>query len=406
MNHAIIVANCRLVTALTEGYKQEFADVYVNDGKITRITPPSTGAPLEANSSTVIHADGKTLLPGFFDLHTHLSSYSLDDSALQLASDGEVMFGAYNFAQHYLRAGYTTLRDCGSTRNSAAEVKKAFAQGIGQGPKIFSAGLIITPTEVGNESYADMYSEADGDDEVRKACRREFKAGNDLIKLMVSGAFLNEGSDPEQVIATNEEIAACVETAAMKGAFVAAHSHGSEAIKRAIRGGVRTIDHGTLIDDEGISMLKDSTDTYLVPTGSVVETCMDQAHLMSEHMREKNQKYYDIEQARIHNAYQAGLVIGFGSDIDMVTFLAKPGLEFTIRKTYYGFDDLEILKQATIYSAIIMGIDDRVGTIAVGKNADLVLIDGSPDKDVFVMQKTPALVLKDGVPVRQLTHHE
>lgn len=397
----IVIRNCRLVKELTEGFDEPFGDVYIKGNRIAAIQLPgssdSKNSRLGGEDVTEIDGSGKTLIPGLFEMHAHLYGFIYNPYELQCATEGKIIFGALDFANEYLKQGYTTIRDCGSSYNCAASVRDAINAGIVKGPRIVSCGLIITPTETGNDTFSDLYLEADGPEEMRKACRRELQKGNDFIKLMVSGAFMNEGADPGIQVLEPEEIEAAVSAAARKGTYVCAHCHGTDSIKAAINAGVHTVEHGTFIDDEGIEMLKDNENTFLTPTGAVGLYCLDETNAdVSAALLEQSKEAAEIEISNINKAYHAGLKLGFGSDIDLVALRAHPGYEFIARKEYYTFDDIDILLQATKNSAEIMGFGDELGTIKTGKLADLVLVSGNPDEDIYVMTKPPVHVIKDG----------
>lgn len=390
----IVLRNCRLVKELTEGFDDSFADVKIEGKYISEIQP--VGYKFDGIYKE-INVSGKTLLPGLFDLHTHLYSFVFNSYELQAMDPSKIVFGAYEFAKEYLKAGYTTIRDCGSTHNCAAAIRDAINAGIVDGPRIIASGLIITPTETGNQTFKDLYHEADGVDEIRKACRRELQLGNDFVKIMVTGAFMNEGGEPGLQITTFEELKAAVEIARIKGTYVSGHCHSAEGIKSAIRAGVRTIEHAVFIDKEGIEMLKNSTDSYMVATGAITLYCLDEGNSdVSPELLEKSRMYAQKEKECVNNAYNAGLKIGFGSDLDMAAFKQVPGYEFIARKDYYEFGDLNILLQATKYSAEIAGLDHITGTVKVGKYADLIIVDGNPDKDIYVMKRPMLHVFKEG----------
>lgn len=392
----IVIRNCRLVKALTEGYDEPFGDVYIEKSKITAIEMPGSNRFCNKELKEV-DGKGKTLIPGLFEMHAHLYGFIYNPYELQCSKEGKIIFGALDFANEYLRQGFTTIRDCGSSYNCAASVRDAIKAGIVKGPRIVSCGLIITPTETGNDTFSDLYLEADGPEEMRKACRTELQKGNDFIKLMVSGAFMNEGADPGIQVMESEEIEAAVSAAARKGTYVCAHCHGTSSIKAAIKAGVRTVEHGTYLDDEAIAMLKGNEKTFLTPTGAVGLYCLDESNPdVSAELLEKSKEAAEIEIANINKAYHAGLKLGFGSDIDLEALRAHPGYEFIARKEYFAFDDLDILLQATKNSAEIMGFGHSLGTIKEGKLADLVLVDGNPDEDIYVMTKPPVHVIKDG----------
>ena len=390
----IVIKNCRLVKELTEGFDEQYADVCIEGERITAIKPVGHSVDPQAE---VIDAEGKTLIPGLIETHGHLYGFIYNTYELQCTKEGKIIFGALDFANEYLNQGYTMIRDCGSSYNCVATLKEAIKAGIVKGPRLVSSGLIITPTETGNDTFSDLYLEADGPEEMRKACRTELRKGNDFIKLMVSGAFMNEGADPGVQIAEPEEILAAVKTTERKGTYVCAHCHGTSSIRDAIKCGVRTVEHGTYIDDECIEMLKGNENTYLVPTGAVGLYCLDESNAdVTPELLEKSKEAASIEIENIYKSYHAGLKLGFGSDIDLEALRAHPGYEFIARKEYYTFDDIDILLQATKNSAEIMGYGDQLGTVKEGKLADLILVDGNPDEDIYVMTKPIIHVIKGG----------
>jgi imidazolonepropionase-like amidohydrolase len=214
---------------------------------------------------------------------------------------------------------------------------------------------------------------------------------------MVTGCYLNDSGDPGITIATEDELRAAVEIAKMKGSYVMGHAHGAEGIKLGIRAGLHTIEHGSFIDEEGIEMLKNSEDCYLVPTGGVgLVSIEDGDENYSDEIMYKVKTLEQKEKECINRAYRAGLKLGFGSDLDQEHFVKQPGLEFLSRTKWYDFEYLDILLQATKYSAQIVGMDERKGTIKVGKNAELVAVCGNPDEDIFVMQNLPKYVFFKG----------
>lgn len=300
-------------------------------------------------------------------------------------------------AHEHLRQGYTTIRDAGCPYNVTKGLMKARKKGIINVPDVISAGHAITPTESGNNEYKILYEVADGADGFRRAARKTMEAGNDVIKVMVTGAFLNESGDPGQTIVTEDELQAAVQIAKLKNTYVMGHAHGADGIKLAIRCGLRTIEHGCFIDEEGIEMLKNSEETFLIPTGTVSIASLDEeTAVLNEGAAEKSTMYEEIEKSCINRAYRAGLKMGFGSDADYTNFSRKPGLEFIARTDWYDFDYLDILLQATKNSAEIAGLADSKGTIKVGKNAELVVVEGNPDEDIYVMKKRPKYVFFKG----------
>lgn len=390
----ILIKNCRLIPQLTEGFAGTLADIIIDDEKILAITEVGRHEDFEG---TIIDAEGGTLLPGFFDLHAHLYLTELNLAALDSRNAVDTAFAAYAFSREYLSQGYTTIRDAGCPYNVTKGLMNARNKGIVNVPDIISSGHILTPTENGNDEYQNLYDVVDGADEFRKGARRQLEAGNDVVKVMVTGAFLNESGDPGQTIVTEDELKAAVQIAKMKNTYVMGHAHGADGIKLGIRCGLRTVEHCCFIDDEAIEMLKNNTETYMIPTGTVSIASLDEETTeLKEGAAEKSTKYEKIEIESVNKAYRAGLKMGFGSDADYTNFAKKPGLEFIARTDWYDFDYMDILLQATKYSAEILEMDDQKGTIKVGKCAELVIVEGNPDEDIYVMKKKPKYVFFRG----------
>ena len=391
----ILFKNCRLIKELTEGYDGEYADILVDDNElIAKIEPPGVINPIGIRT---VDADNNTVLPGFFELHTHLCISDMNYLRLGNVTQAENAFEAYEFAREYLKQGYTTIRDAGTIYNVTAELERARQKGIINVPDIISTGQIITPTENGNDTFKNMYYIADSPEEVRKGCRRQFELGNKVIKYMITGAYLNESGKPGELIVMEDELREAVKVAKMKGSYVMGHAHGTEGIKLGIKCGVRTIEHGSFIDDEAIDMLKNSKETYLVPTAAIGLACIDDSgDMLTSDMIDKSKKYEMIEKDSVNRAYTAGLKMGFGSDIDKDNFIKNPGMEFFARTDWFDFEYKDILIQATKYSAEIAGLIDEKGTIKIGKKGELTVIEGKPDVDIYRMKKLPLYVYFHG----------
>lgn len=390
----ILLTNCRLIPELVEGFDKLYADIVFDEEKIISINEPGS---IHGFDGQVIDASGCTVLPGFFDLHAHLYLSELDLTVIDNKDTVETAFDTYEFSREYLRQGYTTIRDAGGPFNVTKGLMRARKKGIINVPDIISSGHAITPSECGNDEYKILYSVADGPFEFRKAARKELEAGNDVVKVMVTGAFLNEAGNPGQTIVTEDELVEAVRIAKLKDTYVMAHAHGADGIKLAIKCGVRTIEHGSFIDDEGIQMLKDNSECFMIPTGTVSITSLDETSSnLNEGAAEKSSMYEALERERVNAAYKADLKFGFGSDADYYNFKRQPGLEFISRTDWYNFDYKDILLQATKNSAEIAGLSDTKGTIKVGKNSELVVVEGNPDEDIYVMKKKPKYVFFRG----------
>ena len=388
----IVLRNCRLIPQLTEGYEGQLADILLEDKAIKRIAPCGTDFQVEARE---IDLQQRTLLPGLMDIHAHFNLYSQNVLEALVQDPATAAFEAVVGANEYLRQGYTLVRDCGSSYSVVNAMRDAINKGTIKGPRVISSGQIITPTENGNKCFAKMYVEADGAQEVQKTCRKLFQEGSDFIKVMATGAFYNDGGVPGQTIVTEEELRMMVQVASSKDSYVAAHCHGTEAIKLCIRCGVRTIEHCSLVDDEGIEMLKAGT-SFMVPTIAIDKVPYDEPETIPEYMWPKVDALTELSHDCIKKAYKAGLLMGWGSDLDIENLTKRPGYEFVARKEMMGFTNLDMLRQATIDSAKIIGMDDKLGSVKEGKLADLIVADGNPDEDIYVMTKDLIHVIKDG----------
>ena len=393
----ILLQHCRLIPELTEGFDGTMADLIIDEEKIIDICEPGSVRDFDGR---IIDAEGNTVMPAFFDLHCHVYMFALGKIAeMDSKEEAYTFVDAYNFAREYLRQGYTTLRDAGCAYNITAKLMKLRDAGlIDRVPDIISSGRALTPTNPSNDEYTHLYEVADGPYEVMKAARKQFEAGNDVIKYMVTGCYLDESGNPGISIATEEELKAAVQVAKMRGSYVMGHAHGADGIKTAIRAGLYTIEHGSFIDDEAIEMLKGRQDCFLVPTGGIGLACMTEEGQagLSDSITEKAIKYEQQEKDCINKAYRAGLKLGFGSDIDYETFKNRVGLEFIARREWYDFKPMDILLQATKYSAEIAGLSHCKGTVKAGKNAELVVVRGNPDQDIDVMRQLPKYVIFRG----------
>lgn len=210
----ILLKNCRLIPELVEGFSENRADIVIDDTSILNIAPAGK---IHSFNGQIIDVMGSTVLPGFFDLHTHLYMTELNMLLLDNKNEVDTCFDTYAFSREYLRQGYTTLRDAGCPFHVTRGLMKARKRGIINVPDIITAGHALTPTESGNDEYKHLYEVADGPDEFRKAARKQLEAGNDIIKVMVTGAFLNESGDPGQTIIAEDELRSIVDVARRRG---------------------------------------------------------------------------------------------------------------------------------------------------------------------------------------------
>lgn len=391
----IVLKNCRLIPELTEGYDSDVGEIVI-DGKYVREIRPANSAPYD--DAEVLDLNGMTVLPGFFDLHAHLMFSHQDYNALMLRPQNKYLLDCMTYAESYLRLGFTTIRDCGNDFYAGVAVRDAVCAGIIDGARVITSGKILTPTTRGNSSFGTLYKEVDDPNQMLAVCRQEMEQGCDFIKYMITGAVLNEGGEPGAMISTPAEIRAIASAADSLGTYVAAHCHGTQGIKEAIKNGVRTIEHASYMDEECVELiLKHGNTISTIPTTAVAYTVskgMYEGGVADEFMRKAQDAVVHMI-ASAQMAEQAGVLVGFGTDLDRSFAEKFPGLEFSARSEM-GISNLSILRQATINSAKILHMDDLLGTVKAGKYADLVVIDGKPDEDMRAMCQLPKYVFKEG----------
>lgn len=392
-----VIKNARLVSELSDNASFEFADVVV-DGKFIKEVSPAGEKDFGEMES--IEAKGMTLLPGFFDLHAHVMFKDQDYYASMARPQNTYVLDCMAYAQDYAKHGFTTIRDAGNDYYAGIAVRDAIDRGVIKGPRLYTAGKIISPVAKGNFSFGTLYWETDDPSEMRHIARTELAMGVDWIKYMVTGAVLNEGGEPGAAITSPEEIKAITDAAKECGLEVCAHCHGKRGILLAIQNGVKTIEHASYFDEECLEAAlerKDTDPVATVPTLFIANTLV-QEYFEGSILPEFVEKSKDALAHAIQGMLlceENGVLVGFGTDIDRQMFDKYPGTEFIARATN-GLDTVTVLKQATINSAKILGIDDITGSIECGKYADLVLVEGNPVEDIYVMKNLPKYVFKEG----------
>lgn len=354
----------------------------------------------------------KTVMPGLMDMHVHLESQTKRNAQSdRLTKESQdVAFEAVNYAYVTLMAGFTTVRDLGGSRVNIS-LRNAINAGTTIGPRVYTAGKSIATTGGHADPTNGLKKEFGGDpgpldgvvngvDECRKAVRQRYKDGADLIKITATGGVLSQAKDGSGAQFTEEEIKAIVETAKDYNFKVAAHAHGAEGMKRAIRAGVNSIEHGTLMDDETIALFI-QYGTWYVPTLTAGAAVADSAKIPGYYPALVTPKALEIGpqiKATLAKAYKAGVKIAFGTDAGVYKH-GMNWLEFGLMNEA-GMPIMEIIKAATINAAELLGEKDKLGSIEAGKLADIVAVDGDPLKDVKVFGKV-VFVMKDGVVYKQ-----
>jgi len=357
--------------------------------------------------SRLIDLGDATLLPGLIDLHTHLTDkFGVHwEQALVSTTPGQAaLWGAAN-ARATLMAGFTTCRDMGPTWPYVdVDLRNVIEQGGVPGPRLSVAGNYVSSTGgAGDARQFSIYVDvpivrnlADGPDEITKAVRTNLKNGADFIKILATGAVLSKGIPPGSQQYSDAEIQAAVTEARRWGRPVAAHAHGADGIKAAIRAGVRTVDHGSMLDDEAVAMLKGSSSTYYVPTLYTSEV-IDTSAQVPESEKERERQIKDAQYVGFRRALAAGLPIGLGSDAAVIPH-GQNAHELSVR-VRLGEKPMATLVSATRLNAEILGWSDRIGTVEKGKLADVVAVPGDPLADITAVERV-GFVMKGGTVYR------
>jgi imidazolonepropionase-like amidohydrolase len=349
----------------------------------------------------IIDLGAATLLPGLIDLHTHLTSTGVhwEDELLKTTPGEAALYGAHN-ALVTLMAGFTTCRDMGPTWPfTDIDLRKAIDEGVVPGPRLLASGNYISPTGgAGDARQFSIFVDvpivrnlADGPDEVRKAVRTNLKQGADFIKILGTGAVLSKGAPPGGQQYSEEEMRVAVEEAARWGKYVAAHLHGTAGIKAGIRAGVHTIDHGSMMDDEAVQLLR-THHAYFVPTLYTSESIAQDPNV-PESEKARSIQITAMKDASFQLVLKAGLPIGFATDAAVVPH-GQNAREFGYR-VRLGQSPMAAILSATTTAAEIIGWSDRVGTIEAGKFADLIAVAGDPLRDITELERV-AFVMKNG----------
>jgi imidazolonepropionase-like amidohydrolase len=353
-----------------------------------------------------------TVLPGLIDCHAHLIG-ELESghgyAALVMRSAAQEAFTGVPNARDTVLAGFTTVRDVGTFRAFVdVALREAIEAGDVLGPRMMCAGAYVTSSGGGGdvtglatdvEVPRDLrFGVANSVDEVRRVVRDLLHGGADFIKVIATGAVLTEGTTPSAPEFSEAEIRAAVEEASLYGTHVAAHAHGAEGIKRAVRAGVRSIEHGSLMDDEAIALMAEHG-TYLVADIWMGDWTLEQGQRegWSPDVMRKLRETTDVQREGFEKAVAAGVRIAFGTDSG--TYPHGMNARQFAYMVKHGMTPMQAIRSATVVAAELMGWRDRIGSLEPGLFADVVAVEGDVLSDVGALTE-PALVMKGGVVLR------
>ena len=382
--------------------------IVVEGNKIVEVQKGYTAA---SAGSTVIDLKKLTVMPGLIDMHVHLESETGPGSYLNgfTFNPADYAFQSVMFAEKTLMSGFTAVRDLGGTNVNIA-LRNAINKGWVVGPRVYTAGKSLASTgghaDPTNNYRKDLMGDpgpkegvVNSKEDAAKAVRQRYKDGADLIKITATGGVLSMAKDGSGAQFSVEEIKAIVETANDYGFKVAAHAHGAEGMKRAVLGGVHSIEHGSYMSEEVMELMKEKG-TYLVPTIVAGKSTADSAKKPGYYpdiVKAKALVIGNFIQGTFAEAYKKGVKIAFGTDAGVYAH-GKNWMEFQYM-TEVGMPILEAIKCATVNAADLLG-DDSIGSIEKGKMADIIAVEGNPQQDVSSMGRVQ-FVMKGGKVFKQ-----
>ena len=378
-----------------------------------RITAVRSGFSPAEEGDSVIDLRNATVMPGLMDMHVHLTGEMNPKNYLERVQLNTASFAvrSVEYARRTLMAGFTTVRNPGDDGTITVALRNEIAKGMVPGPRIFTAGKSLATTgghaDPTNGLRADLTADAGPRDGVvngpaaaAEAVRYRYKEGADFIKITATGGVLSVAKSGQNPQFSEAELRAIVETANDYGFHVAAHAHGAEGMKRAIRAGVKSIEHGTLMDQEVMDLMK-ANGTYYVPTILAGDFVAEKAKIdgyFPDLVRPKAAEIGPKIQETFGRAYRAGVKIAFGTDSG-VSPHGENAKEFEYM-VEAGMPAMEAIRSATMATAELLGIEDRLGRLEQGKVADVVAVRGDPIADISAMHDV-RFVMKEGRIYRQ-----
>jgi len=409
INAQNVILHCGSVIDGIDESVQTEKTLVIENGKISSIQDGFTAA---GNGEKVVDLRDKTCLPGLIDLHVHLEGQGGPDDYIKqfTLNDADVAFNSIGYAKTTLMAGFTTVRDIGGSGVNIS-LRDAINAGKVTGPRILTAGKSLATTGGHADPTNGWKDEIEGNpgpkqgvingvSDARKAVRQRYKDGSDFIKITATGGVLSlakSGTAPQFKM---DELEAIIGTANDIGYHVAAHAHGVEGMQRAIKAGVRTIEHGTLMDEETMELMKEHG-TWLVPTLTAGKSVADSAKIPGYFPPVVLPKATSIGpemENMFRKAYQGGVKIAFGTDAGVFAH-GKNAKEFGYM-VEAGMPPMEAIKSATMQAALVLEMDSEIGSLEEGKLADVVAVSGNPLEDISVLENVE-FVMKEGIVYRK-----
>ncbi len=405
----VVVHAGRLIDGVTKTERDQVS-ILIHDARITAVQPGF----VSPAGAQVIDLSSQTVLPGLIDCHDHITATWHAGDPIRLAvtrTNEDDAIESTVSARNTLLAGFTSIRDVGASTPVIIALKKAVAAGVVEGPRMWVSGEPISPTgghgdpangldpELDHPHWND--SIVDSPEQARRVVRTLKREGADLIKILPSGGVMSIGDDPSLQLMADDEIKAVIDTAHALHMKVAAHAHGTQAIDHAIQLGVDSIEHGSYADAGSYALFK-AHGTYLVPTMLVGAKVYERARTHPEELNpstaEKALVIGPLLQRNLHDAYAAGVKIAFGTDTFGLSQHGENAQEFAIM-VRAGMTPMDAIWAATHNAADLIGDPADIGSVAPGRYADLVAVDGDPLKDITTLEHTK-FVMKGGKVVK------
>ncbi|UMR29132.1 amidohydrolase family protein [Massilia sp. MB5] len=398
--------DCGRLLDVKAGVWRDKVTVAIENGAVKSLAPTQGKGDVDLSAYSC--------LPGLIDMHVHMSGESrkqIEELRSQLSGDvADQALRSVPFAERTLKAGFTTVRDMGASDGLNIALKRAIDAGHVPGPRMFTSGQAIATTGGHADPTNGLSRElrrlkgvpgpeqgvVNSPQEAREAVRARYKEGADLIKITATGGVLSQAASGQNSQFSDEELRSIVATAKDYGYRVAAHAHGTEGMKRALRAGADSIEHGTFMDDEAIALFK-KTGAWYVPTlsaGKYVTEKAKEADYYSPLVRPKAAAIGTHMQETFAKAYKAGVKIAFGTDAAVFPH-GLNGREFAYM-VEAGMPPLEAIRSATLSAAELLNQSSRLGSLEPGFAADIVAVSGDPLRDISVLQQVH-FVMKDGV---------